>query len=220
MASIYRKCRDLTYHLNDTLFGQPEIIIFGENHVDPTHQEEQAKAILKYKPEYVLLECLNDLNPDETVKLNNIYNRMTLNELAKNFNLDLEDGLITSNAISGIEEYLENYVLGLAEHFIVGNIYNPEKAKEAAMKSVYSGTVPENVEQLITAPLYNFSSASYMAILKLFSDENITPEDSLSSSDNVWNLKNYLTQIEPILRNNFPHEVMRASAITGAKLAG
>ncbi len=220
MSSIYQKYQDLKSQARDILFGYPDVIIFGENHIDPTHKDEQAKAIMHYKPEFVLLEGLNDLNSQETEKLNKIYFKITLEELAEHFNINLNEIGITSNTVPNFNQYLKNYATELAEHFVASNIHNPEKAKEAANKSVYSGTVPENVEQLITAPLYNFSSASYMAIMKLFSDENMNYKDSLSSSDDVWNLKNYLTQIEPILRSNFPHEVMRASALIGTKLAG
>ena len=88
------------------------------------------------------------------------------------------------------------------------------------MKSVYSGVIPKEIEELIKTPLYEFSSASYQAVERFIFKTMAETDSSHPKFEKIWDLKNYLDQMVPIHRSKLPHQVIRASTLIGSELAG
>ena len=65
--------REARYILEDlvhnSLYGRPDLIIIGETHTDDGNSGDQARRIARYKPEFVLLEALDGLDPEDTEKV-------------------------------------------------------------------------------------------------------------------------------------------------------
>ncbi|MBT3582883.1 hypothetical protein HN924_03105 [Candidatus Woesearchaeota archaeon] len=136
-----------------------ELILIADDHTSTDLIKKEAKLIEEKQPEYVLLESLNDLPPEQAQKFIDIYKIATLNELANHVGINLNDLNIAPNVIPSINRALAWKVAeAKRDVYSLGGSQKDKKATFSAIKEeMYSG-VPKDFNSLLNTPLYTFSS--------------------------------------------------------------
>jgi len=95
--------------VHNTLFGKPDVIIYGETHTDESHTKAQARAILRHKPEYTLMEALDDMMLEETKPHLKKYKIATLKDISEVTGVSLE-AMGVSEALSAINKQVNETI--------------------------------------------------------------------------------------------------------------
>ena len=194
----------------DKIYGLPDAIIVGEVHTEPKHSYTEAKLIKKYKPEYVLMEGFNDLPPEKTQGLVNLFKGSTLEKIAGQYNIDLTNAGISEDDLD-VAYFQEKFDDG-TKSYILKNYITPKKYKD-----------------LLETPLYKLHPAVLDNILNKIEDKmkeyNIKGIDAYDTDlNNIYKsifgfekLK-YLAGFEEL--RDYTGVVLDAIAEVDAKLAG
>jgi len=134
----------LLYHkILDRLRGKPDVIIVGEVHIDPYHAETQAKLIEYYRPKYVLLEFSPEEHKELVEAINKHLKDRSIGSFIKRNNIPLD---IILNTFGRLKPKIKEI--------------KREAMEELKNKKLYAGManiIPENLEELLNAPIYKIS---------------------------------------------------------------
>jgi len=182
--------------LQDTFQGRPDVIIYGENHTDDAHKTEQEDAIRHYRPEYVLMERLNNEDPEQTKGYNDLYSHVTLREVAAKSDMSLED-------------------LGITEA-LAKDIRDDTEAEPSR------GIVPDTYDELIDTPVfeYNYSTVNKIREAVMQRSQEVAEQD-IELGKAIFQTGSYVRKLMTINpRERAAERVYRAGAQVGARFVG
>tara|TARA_Y100000310_G_scaffold324225_1_gene385845 strand:+ start:209 stop:1255 length:1047 start_codon:yes stop_codon:yes gene_type:complete len=218
--SLHTARHTLTDIVHNTLFGKPDVTIMGEFHTDEGHTIDQARRILRHRPEYTLLEGLNDLNPEDTQNLISRYEMATLQDLSLAMGIDPRQMGIGEEILGKIAETF-NQDLNTAIDFCKEWGMDDKEAKKQALEYVKDGgEVPSNYRQVLETPFYQFNPAVFEALGDSISIKSLeyARQGERSLSQRVGNITKFLLPFK--YTRSEDDRVYRAIAQVGGKLAG
>ena len=200
--ALYEDLREKIMKSKFKLFDLPDLIIFGEDHVNVDHTREQAKAIKKYNPEFVLWEGLRDKRHDDELvqKYIKIHETVTLEEIFKKEGLDFE--IFDKNLISEIKKAVNE----------TKKYYNSKE----------EGIIPKSLKKLLTTPIYEMPFEVLKCVEDWLLDYSLNKSDLDKKIERVLDYIHYFTTIDSLLDSDKKkmHILLRTVAKTKTKLAG
>lgn len=204
IVKIFKKICSKLYGKSE----EPAILFLGDIHSSLEVGKKNLEKIKKYKPELILYEGLSGAEIEEGEKIKEFFRSATLEEIARELNLNLDELL---------GEYLKNY--------------EPEKYKrEYSIIDELLGlpevnVIPENKEELVKTPLYkldlNILLDIYENLMKKYAETN--KEDVIKISKKIESfIKLVNEKLEKLIypRSVLDCELFRLSNDIGAKIAG
>ena len=203
LKEIYHNARhSLTDLIHNTLFGKPDIIIIGETHTDRGHVTDEARMIRRHQPEYVLLEVLGKLEPEDTQESLSVYKVCTLNGLSQQIDVPLTDLGIDKTIFKLLEDRINQEI-------------QRTTSKETKNNSLQQyGKVPRNLKQLAETPSYKLS-LDFLSFL----GEIIYKTYIRKSNEHEREICVYLSGFRGA-EFEWNNELYNAIVQTGSKLAG
>jgi hypothetical protein len=210
----------LTDLVHYALFGRPDAIIVGETHTDGGHVVDQDRLIRRHKPEYVLHEGLDNMEPEDLQDVVESYKAATLGELSKETGIDLEDMGINESVMTGINnEYLKD----VEEHtdFYRNKGIGHKKATEMA-KNYRDGYLPKTFNELLQTPVYKLNPNTVgvlnNVIFEKAEDHEFRGDHDLT--DTVAKFPKMLGHFRRFHQESRIDTIFRSVAQTGGKIAG
>jgi len=150
--------------VHNTLFGTPDVIIIGEKHTDDGHAIDQARIIRRQKPEYVLSEGLDGLNPDDTQSVVDAYKMATFSGLSRSVELSPEDMGVTKSVLPIIKGRVDQRAAQYRQFCKDDGCSDRVAVKTAEMYVKINGVVPSTFKQLLETPFYELHPEVHNAL--------------------------------------------------------
>ncbi len=215
---------------------KPDVIIFGEIHISEMDAKDQAKAIQKIKPEYVLHENLDRAEPEELERMLQIYKGSpTLSKISKKIGVSLEDSGLSKDAMADLKKKTEEKFSRSVEYYkksFKRGGYNQKKAGDAAKKmakeDLKEGILPKNYKQLIQTPLYKMNPNTLSSLEEIVQNkiDQYLNKKEFGMIDGAQGIQTVVGAFEQLVKCDFQgqkrraNELYHACAQVGAKLAG
>ncbi|HIQ10072.1 MAG TPA: hypothetical protein EYH23_00970 [Euryarchaeota archaeon] len=164
-CKLLKKAIRLKNRALDRVRGVPDVMVFGENHLDPEQAQHIVEEIEWYRPKCVLLEGFNNKTPEELRKLVDFYKIQTLEDVCRHHGVSLEDMGVGEDIVREVRGRLERSVRELAEMYRKELRMGEKDALERAKRDVYAdGHVPKSFDELKNTPLCLLHSDLLQAI--------------------------------------------------------
>lgn len=145
-SNIIEQLCDEAYEI---FHGEPDVIIFGEIHTYMEHTREQARSVIRNRPEYVLLEGLNDLEAEQNGFMLKVYKFMTVRELMAQLSIPLS--LMKKKTV------IENLRRETSELFGKYGFFGFQQEIEK---------LPNNLHDLFETPIYDLPIPAYFGLIE------------------------------------------------------
>ena len=177
--------------------------------------------IRRYKPEYVLLESLDNINPDSAyiARLESIFKIPTLYDFSTSAYINLSDIGITESVIMRIKDEIKEKVGQIMDKFMQSplmkqsnerGMYDMQKTVEKSVKK--DGFVPQTYAELISHPLYDFHPLVLNILYTSMKREG-------HASDRIQELRGYVLDHSKCTNRKIGN-IVYAAVQSGSKLAG
>jgi len=217
--------------IRDKLKGKPDVLIIGEDHINPYHAEIEARIIGDFKPKYVLLEqSYNAYNEEAERRLRDILrNSRTLKDFSKTSGVPLD-------IILDVFEKTRPYIKEIEKRV-------REKLRNKTLYIETMNIIPTTPKELLETPFYRIPSEFWELYSKIAEEEMLKLYNKLSEGGTKklladwqntplqhyrllrgitfgYHLANHLLEIKDIYRGVYTYKliVMDSAIRTGAKI--
>ena len=209
IAQTYHRAGDKAWA---ALFGKPDAVIIGEIHVCGAHPKYEAAAILRYRPEYVLMEGFNTTEPKDNEEKVMFYGVANVNDLSSISGLKPEEMGIRPETIPDIKDAIKK------ENDFFDSL--PEGARQAVKETlVDKGIVPKSYGQLLETPFYELNlNVNRVLARSINGEKERNPQESETLGELLKIVVGHVDYEDKDARR--VARVVHAIAKVGAELAG